>query len=148
MERGRFFYWDWRSSQAASDLSDNIQQLCMLLADVQLSAEKDRWSWQADSKGIFTVKSVKRLLFSEIEAAPGFIMEWCRWVPSKCNIHAWRMELNKLPTGDALRRRNIGIEDISCPFCYSEDESVEHVCARFRKFLLSRLRICCRFTRL
>ncbi|MFS7909276.1 putative reverse transcriptase zinc-binding domain-containing protein [Helianthus anomalus] len=37
------------------------------------------------------------------------------------------MEMDRIPTRDALRKRNINIEDSLCPLCRSEDESTEHV---------------------
>ncbi|MFS7972310.1 putative reverse transcriptase zinc-binding domain-containing protein [Helianthus anomalus] len=124
---GQILSWAWRTSSAADNLADEIQQLSSLIAEVRLSDERDKWSWQADSSGVFSVKLAKRLLLSENSAVTWFVMDWCRWVPSKCNIHAWRMEMNKLPTGEALRKRNIAIGEITCPLCFSEEESVDHV---------------------
>ncbi|KAJ0779037.1 putative reverse transcriptase zinc-binding domain-containing protein [Helianthus annuus] len=54
-------------------------------------------------------------------------MELCKWVPSKCNIHAWRLEMDRLPTKEALRKRNVPVGDISYPFCGSDDESAENL---------------------
>ncbi|XP_021985967.1 uncharacterized protein LOC110882195 [Helianthus annuus] len=45
----------------------------------------------------------------------------------KCNIFAWRSEINRIPTGVALRNRNIPIVDVSCPLCNSGDETVDHL---------------------
>ncbi|KAF5790261.1 putative reverse transcriptase zinc-binding domain-containing protein [Helianthus annuus] len=54
-------------------------------------------------------------------------MEWCKWVPDKCNIHAWRLETERIPTGEALRKRNVFLGDLTCPVCFSADESAEHL---------------------
>ncbi|KAM0008293.1 putative RNA-directed DNA polymerase [Helianthus debilis subsp. tardiflorus] len=121
------FNWAWRSPLKSANHSDSMQQLSLLLSDVRLSAEKDQWSKQVGTNGFFSVKSAKRLLFSDNSAGSWFVMDWCLWVPTKCNIHVWRMEMNKLLTGDALRKRNIAIEDLTCPLCNSEEESVDHV---------------------
>ncbi|XP_022041729.2 uncharacterized protein LOC110944375 [Helianthus annuus] len=61
------------------------------------------------------------------EAGNRFVLDWCRWVPAKVNIHVWRAELDRLPTGEALLKRNILIEESECPFCGAEVESSEHL---------------------
>ncbi|XP_035843936.1 uncharacterized protein LOC118490414 [Helianthus annuus] len=40
---------------------------------------------------------------------------------------SWRMEMDKFPTGEALRKRNIMIEDSTCPLCGSDEETSEHL---------------------
>ncbi|KAM0044066.1 putative RNA-directed DNA polymerase [Helianthus debilis subsp. tardiflorus] len=124
---GPTFNWAWRSPAQGTESVDNLQQLCSLLADVSLVDSNDKWSWLADPKGVFSVKSAKRLMFSVYDPVSWFVLEWCRWVPSKCNIHVWRMEMDRIPTCEALRKRNIAIEDSSCPLCNSAEETVEHV---------------------
>ncbi|MFS8011332.1 putative reverse transcriptase zinc-binding domain-containing protein [Helianthus anomalus] len=124
---GLTFNWAWSSQQLSEDQTVSIQQLNSMLSGVRLSAGKDAWSWQAGKDGVFYVKSTKRLLFSDSVAGSWFVMDWCRWVPAKVNIHSWRMEMNKLPTGEGLRKRNIAIDDIACPMCNSEEETVDHV---------------------
>ncbi|XP_035842207.1 uncharacterized protein LOC118488895 [Helianthus annuus] len=37
------------------------------------------------------------------------------------------MEMDKIPAAAALKRRNIQIDNDSCPFCNSNEETVEHV---------------------
>ncbi|XP_022003080.1 uncharacterized protein LOC110900500 [Helianthus annuus] len=51
----------------------------------------------------------------------------CKWVPAKVNIHAWRMEMDKVPSAEALIRRNIGVHSTLCPTCNSEEETVDHM---------------------
>ncbi|XP_021986241.1 uncharacterized protein LOC110882559 [Helianthus annuus] len=95
---------------------------------VQVLSYSDRWKWSADPAGMFSVKSVKRLLKEEEEVqGSSFILSWCKWVPAKVNIHAWRMEMDKVPTAEALTKRNIGITASLCPMCNSEEETVDHV---------------------
>ncbi|KAJ0625067.1 putative reverse transcriptase zinc-binding domain-containing protein [Helianthus annuus] len=43
-------------------------------------------------------------------------MKWCRWIPKKCNIFAWRAELDRIPTVEALRKRNIDVVFEGCVF--------------------------------
>ncbi|XP_022042384.1 uncharacterized protein LOC110945053 [Helianthus annuus] len=56
-----------------------------------------------------------------------FILDWCKWIPAKVNIHVWRMEMDRVPTAKALKKRNVDVSDTSCPLCHSEDESADHI---------------------
>ncbi|XP_022032637.1 uncharacterized protein LOC110933739 [Helianthus annuus] len=51
----------------------------------------------------------------------------CKWVPSKCNIFMWSAQLNRIPTRQALVRRNIILESAECVFCGDPTESVDHI---------------------
>ncbi|MFS7958569.1 putative reverse transcriptase zinc-binding domain-containing protein [Helianthus anomalus] len=55
-----------------------------------------------------------------------YVVKWSKWVPSKCSIFMWRSEMNKLPTLDALKRRNILIDSSTCSLCETADETVKH----------------------
>ncbi|XP_076920623.1 uncharacterized protein LOC143581819 [Bidens hawaiensis] len=54
-------------------------------------------------------------------------MKWSKWVPNKCNIHAWRAEMDRIPTRRALIRRNIRVNDIVCPLCDSGEETADNL---------------------
>ncbi|MFS7920854.1 putative NmrA-like domain, reverse transcriptase zinc-binding domain-containing protein [Helianthus anomalus] len=88
---------------------------------------QDKWEWIGDSTGEFSVKAVRRLLSLGRARSDRYVYSWCPWVPKKCNIFAWRAELNSIPTSLALRNRNIPIDDVSCPLCHFGDESVDHL---------------------
>ncbi|XP_021985885.1 uncharacterized protein LOC110882104 [Helianthus annuus] len=108
-------------------LHSRLEQLIGLLDNVQISAGAARWKWTADPTGNFSVKSVKKLLKDDLSQVNGFVFEWSKWIPAKVNIHVWRMELNKIPSADALKKRNVVIVDSTCPLCSSEEESVDHL---------------------
>ncbi|XP_022040432.1 uncharacterized protein LOC110942980 [Helianthus annuus] len=127
LDDGTDLKWDWRSPMTNVEAINSLQQLTLLLDNVQTSERAGIWEWVSGSTGEFTVKAVKRLLYSDYEAVNSFIMDWCHWIPAKCNIHAWRMEIDKIPTEEALRKRNIQLEDSLCPLCRSDDETTEHL---------------------
>lgn len=54
---------------------------------------------------------------------------WNKLVPSKVQLHVWRVLLERLPTCTKLQRRNIlsTNANVECIFCKKEDESVRHV---------------------
>ncbi|XP_022024055.1 uncharacterized protein LOC110924345 [Helianthus annuus] len=121
-------YWSWLSEPTSSESNISFQQLVIsVLGNVQLSDSCDRWEWISDPAGSFSVKAVKRILKAEQALDNRFILDWCKWIPAKCNIHAWRMEMDRIPTGEALRKRNVQIGDALCPMCNSVEESAEHI---------------------
>ncbi|KAJ0623822.1 putative reverse transcriptase zinc-binding domain-containing protein [Helianthus annuus] len=104
-----------------------LASMSELLSSVVLGNGRDKWKWLGDSSGIFSVKSAKDFLVRGRGGPNGFVFDWCKWVPPKCNIFAWRLELNRLPTYDALLSRGIVHLGSACPLCGCEDESVTHL---------------------
>ncbi|KAJ0462665.1 putative reverse transcriptase zinc-binding domain-containing protein [Helianthus annuus] len=121
------FNWYW-SRLPESDVEIKEWQECReTLNKVILTNSKDRWVWNEDSQDGFSVKRVKTALINERgnSQLPNF--EWCKWVPIKCNIVAWRGNLDRLATRVNLRRRNVDIISVLCPFCNEFEETVEHL---------------------
>ncbi|KAF5800838.1 putative reverse transcriptase zinc-binding domain-containing protein [Helianthus annuus] len=121
------FEWSWIADHVPAEAAEELQQLSILLTGVQMSKQEDRWFWSASSEGVFSVKALKRLLFDEHRLGQVFILDWCKWVPAKCNILAWRLEMGKIATREALIKRQIHVEDSVCPLCNSEEESADHL---------------------
>ncbi|XP_076927157.1 uncharacterized protein LOC143590618 [Bidens hawaiensis] len=85
----------------------------------------DQWKWLGDSSGEFSVSSVKKLLVKSRDSNVNFVLNWCKWVPAKCLVHAWRAGMNRDPTKEALERRNILISNRSCLLCDSGEETID-----------------------
>ncbi|KAJ0539157.1 putative reverse transcriptase zinc-binding domain-containing protein [Helianthus annuus] len=94
---------------------------------VSISEAKDEWEWLGEESGEFSVKSVKRLLNHNEDYSRNQVIDWCRWLPLKCNIFAWRATLNRLPTKAGLMRRNITVEEENCACCGETVETVDHI---------------------
>ncbi|XP_021985101.1 uncharacterized protein LOC110881020 [Helianthus annuus] len=94
---------------------------------VRLSNEKDTWMWNIDIKDGFSVKSVKKTLISYRGSSHLPTYEWSKWVPIKCNLMAWRGNLDRLATRVNLRRRNVEITSVMCPFCNEYEEPLDHL---------------------
>ncbi|XP_022008252.2 uncharacterized protein LOC110907604 [Helianthus annuus] len=122
--RGEFL---WKHDPELPSELTELAALNVAVAQVSLSDRKDDWKWLPDKAGIFSVKSAKQLLETVDNSNSGFVLQWCKWVPIKCNAFVWRAGLNRIPTIDSLRRRGIGVGDALCPLCKSVDESVEHL---------------------
>ncbi|GJT79179.1 RNA-directed DNA polymerase, eukaryota, reverse transcriptase zinc-binding domain protein [Tanacetum coccineum] len=78
------------------------------LEGVMLSPSEDRWSWDLNGSGEFSVASAQK-------------------VPIKVNVHAWKVRINGLPTRWNISRRGIDIPSILCPLCETCVESSKHL---------------------
>ncbi|XP_035843169.1 uncharacterized protein LOC110887759 [Helianthus annuus] len=119
--------WMWRSEPVSNVELAEWSRLCGLLRSAFLSDHNDRWDWLGSGSNGFSVKAVKELFDINKDFSSRFVWEWCRWIPKKCNLFAWRAEQDRIPTREALCRRNIRVDDSSCPLCNSEVESVDHL---------------------
>ncbi|MFS8007526.1 putative RNA-directed DNA polymerase [Helianthus anomalus] len=119
--------WQWKSAPASGVELAEWLALCVAIRDISLSDGSDRWRWSADVTGEFSVFSAKSLMDSISGSREGFVMEWCKWVPLKCNVFAWRAEMERLPTRLELAKRNIPINGTSCPLCDDGEESASHL---------------------
>ncbi|XP_076882678.1 uncharacterized protein LOC143531219 [Bidens hawaiensis] len=63
----------------------------------------------------------------ENEIANIYALNWCKWVPFKCNIHAWRAEMDRISTKEALGKRNIPMANSMCSFCGTNVETANHI---------------------
>ncbi|KAJ0954872.1 putative reverse transcriptase zinc-binding domain-containing protein [Helianthus annuus] len=88
---------------------------------------KDTWRWELEDSGGFTVSSLKKLLQSRRYSAAAGNFVWNNWLPKKVGFVAWRAAIQRLPTADALRRRNINLADPMCRLCRDCLESIDHI---------------------
>ncbi|XP_035833044.1 uncharacterized protein LOC118481847 [Helianthus annuus] len=119
--------WLWRYESVLVEELQEMANMLALLSSVTLGEGRDKWRWLGDSAGQFSVRSVKDLLIQGSSDPECFVIDWCKWVPLKCNIFIWRIEINRIPTYDALFSRGIVHQVGACPLCGDEDESVSHL---------------------
>uniref|UniRef100_A0A251VRU4 Putative RNA-directed DNA polymerase, eukaryota, Reverse transcriptase zinc-binding domain protein n=1 Tax=Helianthus annuus TaxID=4232 RepID=A0A251VRU4_HELAN len=119
--------WLWRHEP---EIGEELAEFASLLSDLSaviLQPKADGWRWLGDGSGSFSVSSVKSLLAGAGSSPVNFIFSWNKWVPSKCNLLAWKAEMYRVPTADALRKRGIPVGDGICPLCKTEAESADHI---------------------
>ncbi|XP_022041998.1 uncharacterized protein LOC110944653 [Helianthus annuus] len=120
------FAWNWsRQPESIVELKE-WQDCSETLNMVTLNNSKDRWVWIEDSKDGFSVKAVKKALIAERGNGRLTNFDWCKWVPIKCNIVAWRGNLDRLATRVNLRR-NVDIISVMCPFCNEFEKTMKHL---------------------
>ncbi|XP_021979533.1 uncharacterized protein LOC110875640 [Helianthus annuus] len=121
------FTWNWSRHPESDNELKEWQECKDVLNLVRLSNDKDSWFWNDGESGSFSVKVVKKALVEDRGESflPNFV--WCKWVPLKFNIMDWRCNLDRLATRANLRRRNINITSVMCPFYDIYEETVDHL---------------------
>ncbi|KAI3792985.1 hypothetical protein L1987_35597 [Smallanthus sonchifolius] len=119
--------WLWRHDPDSEVEEAEWQSLWVALGSVSLSDTPDRWSWLGYGSEGFSVAAVKKHLDSKKDYSNRFVMDWCKWVPQKCNIFAWRADMNRIPTVEALAKRGVVVIDDMCSFCNAGFDSVNHL---------------------
>ncbi|XP_021984804.1 uncharacterized protein LOC110880626 [Helianthus annuus] len=121
--------WNWsRLSESDAEIKE-WQECREIINKVTLNNSEYRWVWNDDSQDGFSVKAVKKALITERGNSQLPAFEWCKWVTIKCSIVAWRGNLDRLATRVNLKRRNVNINSILCPFCNEFEETMEHLTA-------------------
>ncbi|KAJ0492580.1 putative reverse transcriptase zinc-binding domain-containing protein [Helianthus annuus] len=104
-----------------------MEECSIFLHDVISSDVKDGWIWTPDVSGKFSTSSLKDLALKDLSMENNCSYRRCGWVPTKCNIFIWRANLDRIPTRQALVRRNIMIDLEDCVLCGEAIESVDHI---------------------
>nr|GEX40764.1 RNA-directed DNA polymerase, eukaryota [Tanacetum cinerariifolium] len=105
-------------------------QFLSLMAKVDgvvLGNLNDRWSWSLSGSGYFFVASVRKLIDDKMLPKVSFKSRWCKAVPIKVNILAWKVKLDCLPNRLNISRRGMDIDSILCPICVNAVESTRHI---------------------
>ncbi|GJX21321.1 RNA-directed DNA polymerase, eukaryota [Tanacetum coccineum] len=98
-----------------------------LVKTISLTPIYDRWNWELESSGDFSVASVQNLIDSRILPNLEYKTRWINYVPIKVNVHAWKIMTDSLPTRFNISRRGICIDSILCANCDTGVETVSHL---------------------
>ncbi|XP_076900492.1 uncharacterized protein LOC143554672 [Bidens hawaiensis] len=119
--------WDWHRNPSSAQEMEEWVKIFKLMNAASWKEGTDSWEWLGDKDREFSVSSVKKMLIKNKDVRNNYVMRWCKWVPAKCNIHVWRVEMNRIPTRGALERRNLSIPSIECALCEVGRESADHI---------------------
>ncbi|GJR44831.1 RNA-directed DNA polymerase, eukaryota [Tanacetum coccineum] len=103
------------------------QQKGKKVRSVTIVPSADRWNWNLESTGIFSVASARRRIDEICLPNIGEETRWVKCVPIKINVLAWKIKTDALPTRFNISRRGIDIQDMSCPICDNAIESTDHL---------------------
>ena len=104
-----------------------LTELLSAVSQLRRREGADFWVWKGPKSDIFSVKEIRMILCQDSQLSDLYRFRWTSWVPLKCNLLAWRAEMNRLPVKLELLRRNIQIGNSTCPMCNWQEESVEHL---------------------
>ncbi|GJT85849.1 RNA-directed DNA polymerase, eukaryota, reverse transcriptase zinc-binding domain protein [Tanacetum coccineum] len=102
---------------------NQFDSLVELVRSVTIVPSADRWNWNLESTGIFSVASARRRIDEICLPNIGEETRWVKCVPIKINVLAWKIKTDALPTRFNISRRGIDIQDMSCPICDNAIES-------------------------
>ncbi|KAF5784203.1 putative RNA-directed DNA polymerase [Helianthus annuus] len=141
--------WLWKHDLEAESEKKEWTELSSALGSVSCSSGPDKWAWLGAGSENFSVAAVKILIDGSKDFSNRFVLDWCSWVPLKCNIFVWRAELDRIPTVEALHRRGITVENPGCCFCDEGADSVSHLFTScpFSLRLWEKITLWCRVTR-
>ncbi|KAJ0546413.1 putative reverse transcriptase zinc-binding domain-containing protein [Helianthus annuus] len=108
--------------------------LMQQLNSVKIITKEDRWHWKTNSRGEFSVATVRKQL-SKIEAAEEeeTWKYWNQWTPPKVNYFTWRVSLTRISVKQELVRRRIPLSNQLCSRCGLQEETVDHlICGYMR----------------
>ncbi|KAK2397838.1 hypothetical protein QL285_059374 [Trifolium repens] len=127
--------FEWRRNFFAWE-DDLLLEMHAVLACVSISNESDRWIWKPGCEGVHTVRStyifLDNLINNRVPRCEldlfAFKFIWKSGVPSKVSALSWQVLLDKIPTRENLRRRNIlSMVNSRCVFCDLAVESTSHL---------------------
>lgn len=119
--------WNWKQYPGSNVEIQELIECHRLLANVSLSAQQDRWGWSIGDGDGYTVQDMRKWLKKSYQSEENEVYQWSKWIPRKCNMFMWRASLNRLPTKEALRKRNVFVDDVSCDLCGESEETVDHL---------------------
>nr|GEV87888.1 RNA-directed DNA polymerase, eukaryota [Tanacetum cinerariifolium] len=107
-----------------------MDQFVKMVDDVKeviLSTSEDRWVWDLENTGEFSVSSIRDLIDEKTLPLTNYKTRWNKLVPIKVNILSWNIMTNSLPTRFNISCRGICIDSILCANCDKGVETSSHL---------------------
>ncbi|GKE51207.1 RNA-directed DNA polymerase, eukaryota, reverse transcriptase zinc-binding domain protein, partial [Tanacetum coccineum] len=102
---------------------EQLQLLVTSTSSIILPNISDRWIWNLDPSGAFSVKSTRNFIDDSFLPRWTFLRDGLKLFPSRS---AWKVYLDKLPTRLNLSLRGLDIPSIICPLYSIKVESTSH----------------------
>ncbi|XP_071726422.1 uncharacterized protein [Rutidosis leptorrhynchoides] len=121
--------WAWVRDPVGRTHGELIE-LNSLLGNVTFSiGSKDWWVWILDTCNRFTVKKLCNLIDLKYITVDRSDVTTLRnqFVPKKIELFIWRARLGRIPVRVELDKRGIDLDNVRCPICNGDIESVMHI---------------------
>nr|GEU94632.1 RNA-directed DNA polymerase, eukaryota [Tanacetum cinerariifolium] len=106
---------------------EQYQRVVDSMSKITLNSKLDRWVWDLEDSGMFSVASVRMKIDEKMLPSTEHKTRWNNYVPIKVNIHTWRIMTNSLPTRFNISRRGMCIDSILCASCDTGVETTVHI---------------------
>ena len=134
--------WEWNFKWRRHLFDSELDMAASFLNDVESSHihrnRRDEGIWKVDPSGLYSTKTAYDEMWgeaSEGNQVKEFEELWKLKIPSKVAVFAWRLFRDRLPTKSNLTRRQVAINDTSCPFCRRLEEDAAHLFLHCDKIL-------------
>ncbi|KAL5144051.1 Nucleolin 2 [Glycine soja] len=126
--------WEWNYIWRRSLFDNEVDMADGFLGETTQTTiqphRADTWVWKPDPSGQYSTKSAYDQLLGEslggnLDGA--FEELWKLRIPAKTTFFAWRLIRDQLPTKSNLRRRQVEVNDMMCPFCRNKEEDAAHL---------------------
>ncbi|KAG4935440.1 hypothetical protein JHK82_049743 [Glycine max] len=126
--------WEWNFIWRRPLFDNEIATIVSFLRDVEgkiiQQHRSDVWVWKANPSGNYSGQSAYHMLRGETtEGSQNECFEelWKIKIPRKISVFVWRLLRDRLLTRTNLQRRQVQINDLSCPFYKSMEEDSTHL---------------------
>ncbi|XP_071732110.1 uncharacterized protein [Rutidosis leptorrhynchoides] len=120
------WHWNWSRPLQSSSYLSGFEELILNTSHLVLNDQNDSWSFSLDMDGVYTVNEGRRLIDAALLPTSESPARWLNTIPQKVNIFLWRVALDNLPTRLNFSKRELKIQQISCPSCNYGIESLDH----------------------
>ncbi|KAL4585499.1 hypothetical protein LXL04_010120 [Taraxacum kok-saghyz] len=103
------------------------EKLQSLMQGVAFHEAPDRYEWELEGSGAYSVASARLHIDSVVLGDSGVMTRWNKLVPRKLNILMWRVLRDRIPTRLNLRDKGIDLHSVLCPGCDVIGESTRHL---------------------
>lgn len=126
--------WEWQLEWKRLFREAEIDIVAKFMEDIEgmivQPNQHDRWGWRVDPSKVYTMGSIYKVLTRQLSRENNdevFKELWKLKIPSKVLHFVWRLIRESLPTKVNFRRRNVDLNDVSCPFCRPKEEDASHL---------------------
>ncbi|GKA19920.1 RNA-directed DNA polymerase, eukaryota [Tanacetum coccineum] len=120
-------FWEDKWTPRGGIEMDQFVKMIDDVKEVILSTSEDRWVWDLENTGEFSVSSIRNLIDEKTLPLTDYKTRWNKLFPIKVNILSWKIMTNSLPTRFNISCRGICTDSILCANCDKGVETSSHL---------------------
>ncbi|XP_071740751.1 uncharacterized protein [Rutidosis leptorrhynchoides] len=120
-------HWNW-IRELNGRVLDDINRLAGELSALPFSSDGvDKWVWNCSNDNVFKTKILASLFDDKLLPTSDDVKERNNFIPQSLNIFAWWVKRKRIPVRVELDKWGIDLDNVRCPMCNDDTESIEHV---------------------